>query len=116
MTSSDIKADNIMFGMKDDNVFKEFEKEEFLHPSPRKFVGERLVYQSRQFNVPKEWGMRPPVLCDFGGAVLGDMKYMGDVQPRRYRAPEVMIGVPWGYSIDIWNVGCLVSERNHRSR
>ncbi|KAK2736667.1 hypothetical protein FQN57_000604 [Myotisia sp. PD_48] len=35
---TDIKADNIMIGIKDDSVFTDFEKEELQHPVPRKEV------------------------------------------------------------------------------
>ena len=28
----------------------------------------------------------------------------------RYRAPEVMLGVPWDSRVDIWSMGCLLSE------
>ena len=110
-TLSDIKADNLMFGMKDDAVFEEFEQRQMVDPTPRKQLDGRTIYVSSQFTMPKEWGMRAPILCDFGGALPGHMKYMGDVQPRRYRAPEVMLGIPWGYGIDIWGAACMVSKR-----
>ncbi|KAJ5609440.1 hypothetical protein N7528_010007, partial [Penicillium herquei] len=49
-----------------------------------------------------------PVLCDFGSAVLGDEEHSEDIQPDIYRAPEVILGIPWTYSVDIWNVGCMI--------
>lgn len=97
--------------MDDDSVFKEFEERSSLDPTPRKQVDGRTIYMSSQFKMPKEWGLRAPVLCDFGGALPGDTKYMGVVQPQRYRAPEVMLGVPWGYGIDIWGAACMVSKQ-----
>lgn len=57
--------------------------------------------------MPKKLGA--PVLSDFGSAVYGDQEHMEDVQPNIYRAPEVILEVPWSYKIDIWNVGCMVS-------
>lgn len=31
------------------------------------------------------------------------------IQPPILRAPEVMLGAPWGPPVDIWSLGCLVS-------
>ena len=53
-----------------------------------------------------------PLLSDFGSAVLGDEQHNENVQPNLYRAPEVCLRAPWSYSIDIWNVGCLVSAQD----
>lgn len=102
----DIKADNIMFGIADDSVFSDFEMEELQTPSSRKDLEGRLVYISRELGIPKEWGA--PVLCDFGSAMPGDREHFEDIQPNIYRAPEVILGAPWTYSVDIWNVGCMV--------
>lgn len=30
------------------------------------------------------------------------------IQPNIYRPPEVILKAPWTYSVDIWNVGCMV--------
>ena len=104
---SDIKADNIMFGIDDDTIFPEFEELEVHDPCPRKEVdGGRIIYESRQPRKPETVG--PPLLCDFGSAVLGDREHSEDVQPDIYRCPEVVLNMPWDYKIDIWNAGCLV--------
>lgn len=64
---------------------------------------------SQELKIPKK--VVPPVLCDFGSAVLG--QYHSEfVQPKIYRAPEVILGVPWTFSVDIWNVGCMVRQAN----
>lgn len=98
-----------MFGIGDDSVFAEFEAEELHNPSPRKEDADgRVVYASRELGLPMEWGA--PVLCDFGSAVLGNEAHVQDVQPNVYRAPEVILEMPWSYSIDVWNVGCVVSH------
>lgn len=99
-----------MFGIGDNIVFTEFEEAEMQKPSPRKEDADgRIVYVSRELEMPKEWGA--PVLCDFGSAVIGSETHLEDVQPNIYRAPEVILEVPWSYSIDIWNLGCVVSHR-----
>lgn len=104
---ADIKPDNIMFSIPNDLVSQELEQNELRNPSPRKEVDGRTIYISSEPGRPTEWG--PPVLCDFGSAVLGSVEHTEDVQPNIYRAPEVILEVPWGYSVDVWNVGCMVS-------
>ncbi|KAH9885146.1 serine threonine protein kinase, CMGC group [Xylariomycetidae sp. FL2044] len=104
---TDIKADNIMFGINDESVFTKFEEEELHDPSPRKVAGDgREIYLSRELQMPKRWGA--PVLCDFGSAVVDDREHLEDVQPDIYRAPEVILEVPWTNKIDIWNAGCMI--------
>lgn len=108
MVPIDIKADNIMFGIDDnDAVFAKFEQDELQNPCPRKVLPDRTIYTSRDLGMPRQVGA--PVLCDFGSAVSGEMEHLEDVQPNVYRAPEVILEVPWTYDIDIWNVGCMVS-------
>ncbi|PKY07214.1 protein kinase [Aspergillus campestris IBT 28561] len=104
----DIKADNIMLGIDDDSVFGDFEQSELQHPVPRKEVDPngRILYMSQELKMPKPLGA--PVLCDFGSAVFGNQSHTEFVQPDIYRAPEVILGAPWTYSVDIWNVGCMI--------
>ncbi|KAL4787454.1 kinase-like domain-containing protein [Aspergillus varians] len=104
---TDIKPDNIMFEFADDSVFTIFEEEELQDPSPRKEQDGRTIYLTRELKMlPGKTGA--PVLSDFGSAMLGDREHLEDVQPNIYRAPEVILEVPWSYSIDIWNVGCMI--------
>ncbi|KAJ5115187.1 hypothetical protein NUU61_000946 [Penicillium alfredii] len=103
---SDIKADNLMFGISDDSVFTDFEETELQDPCPRKEVDGRVIYISRNLRMPKQLGA--PILCDFGSAVFGDEEHSEDIQPDIYRAPEVILEVPWTYSVDVWNAGCMI--------
>lgn len=105
---SDIKADNIMFGIVDDSVFSDFENNELQNPCSRKELHGRTIYTSRELRMPKNLGA--PILCDFGSAVIGDEEHSEDIQPDIYRAPEVILQAPWSYSVDIWNVGCVVKK------
>ncbi|RAL17626.1 kinase-like protein [Aspergillus homomorphus CBS 101889] len=102
----DIKADNIMFGIEDDSVFTDFEIRELERSVPRKEANAdgRTIYMSQELKVPKQ--VDRPVLCDFGSAMLGEC-HSAFVQPKIYRAPEVIFGAPWTFSADIWNVGCM---------
>ncbi|KAI0099620.1 kinase domain protein [Nemania sp. FL0031] len=111
---TDIKADNIMFGIADFSVLADFEEEEMHNPCARKEIEGRTIYTSRAIKSPGIIG--PPVLCDFGSAVFGDRQNLECVQPDIYRAPEVTLEASWDYKIDIWNVGCMVwdiYEGNH---
>ncbi|CAD5225777.1 unnamed protein product [Bursaphelenchus okinawaensis] len=50
-------------------------------------------------------------LCDFGSA-----SHVGDTEPapylvsRFYRAPEIMLGLPYDYGIDLWSVAVTLFE------
>jgi len=98
-----------MIGIDDNSVFDDFEQSELQSPCPRKEVDGRTIYTSRDLRLPRRWGA--PVLGDFGSTVLGNTEHLEDVQPSVYRAPEVILEVPWNHSVDIWNVGCMVSIR-----
>lgn len=94
----------------DSSVLAQFENEELKEPSPRKEVDGVIIYQSRELGIPKDFG--EPVLCDFGSAVALDdgVEHREDIQPNVYRSPEVILDIQWTYSVDIWNVGCMVSD------
>ncbi|KAH8690747.1 kinase-like domain-containing protein [Talaromyces proteolyticus] len=81
---TNIKTDNIMFGIADDSVFSDFEENELQNTCPRKELDRRTIYISRKLGMSKKLGA--PALCDFGSAVL----------------------VPWTYSVDIWNVRYMI--------
>lgn len=105
---TDIKADKIMFSIADDSVFNDFENNELQNPCPRKELDGRTIYTSRELRMPKNLGA--PILCDFGSAMIGDEEHSEDIQPDIYRAPEVILQAPWSYSLDICNVGCVISN------
>jgi serine/threonine-protein kinase SRPK3 len=84
-----------------------FEKEELISPTPRKIDGDRLIYISRPL-VPPVYSYGRPVLCDFSEARLGEYDNLADIQPYQYRAPEVILDIPWDEKVDIWSVGVMV--------
>jgi serine/threonine-protein kinase SRPK3 len=104
---TDIKEANILLEA-DESVLRAFEQEELDKPCPRKELNGRTIYLSRELSKP-EFGA--PVLCDLGSAVRLDdgTEHREDIQPNVYRAPEIILDIPWTYSVDIWNVGCMVS-------
>ena len=109
LTSSlpDLQARNIHLGIEEDSILKEFEAAELRTPSPRKIDGDQVIYECRGLRLPTKFGR--PILCDFGEARFGKQTYTDDIQPYVYRAPEIILDIPWTYSVDIWNVGVVVS-------
>ncbi|KAE8150472.1 protein kinase [Aspergillus avenaceus] len=104
---TDIQEKNIMLNVEDESILVGFEEAEISNPSPRKVVGDRAIYYSRKLGIPKTHGR--PVLSDFGEARFGSESgtYRDDVQPFMYRAPEVLLRVPWNEKIDIWNLAVV---------
>merc|ERR1712187_931910 len=49
------------------------------------------------------------VVIDFGGALFAAERGDGKVGTRHYRAPEVIVGLPWNEKVDMWSVGCLIA-------
>ncbi|PPJ56168.1 hypothetical protein CBER1_09086 [Cercospora berteroae] len=103
---TDLQSSNIHFRVEDDSIFENFAEAEMKNPIPRKVDGDRVIYESRGLRMPKKTG--PPVLCDFGEARFGSSSYTDDIQPYVYRAPEVILDIPWSYEADIWNVGVMI--------
>lgn len=98
-----------MLTVADESVYNDFEKAEAETPSPTKVIDDaRTIYGSRKLGRPRDslWGQ--PVLCDFGEARIGG-SHKGLIQPELYRAPEVLFGMEWSSSVDIWNVATLMS-------
>jgi serine/threonine-protein kinase SRPK3 len=102
----DLQPHNMLLGIKDESILAQYEQYEIESPTPRKFIDDRIIYVSRP--LPVTFG--PPVVCDFGEARLEDEEHNDDIMPDIYRAPEVILKMNWGYKVDIWNLGVMVSE------
>jgi serine/threonine protein kinase len=53
--------------------------------------------------------------CEVKVIDLGSSCYCTDhlssyVQSRSYRAPEVILGLPYDQKIDVWSLGCILAE------
>lgn len=88
-------------------IFAAFEEAEKNDPSPFRVDGDRNIYRSRELDIPDD--VAGPILTDFGNAHIDSPDNKQNCQPWQYRAPEVILKMPWSYEIDIWNVGLLVS-------
>lgn len=49
-------------------------------------------------------------LTDFGNAYFYDKRTRNEIQDRRYRCPEVILDLNYGYGCDIWSLACVVFE------
>jgi len=105
MIHTDLQAGNVHLRIRDTSILEDFEEQELTDPSPRKRIGQSFIFKSRDL----AWDQDPghPILCDFGEARYGKTSYTDPIQPSAYRSPEVMFGIPWKSSVDIWNVGVM---------
>ena len=49
-------------------------------------------------------------LVDFGSLDTGKIWHTHLATTRHYRAPEILLGLKWGYEADIWSIGCILVE------
>ncbi|KAK1763214.1 dual specificity tyrosine-phosphorylation-regulated kinase 3 [Phialemonium atrogriseum] len=71
----------------------------------------RITYLSEGDFGPLQGSKLLPKLADSNLALPGLAKGQGHfsaIQSHRFRAPEVTLGCPWSYSVDIWNLGLLM--------
>jgi hypothetical protein len=56
---------------------------------------------------PNKSGLK---VIDFGSACYETERLYTYIQSRFYRAPEVMLGMPYTSAIDMWSLGCILAE------
>jgi serine/threonine protein kinase len=49
-------------------------------------------------------------IIDYGSSCYNNEKFYSYIQSRFYRAPEVILGMPYSNKIDIWSFGCILVE------
>lgn len=49
-------------------------------------------------------------LIDFGSSCEESRTLFSYIQSRFYRSPEVLLGLPYSCSIDMWSLGCVIAE------
>jgi dual specificity tyrosine-phosphorylation-regulated kinase 2/3/4 len=49
-------------------------------------------------------------LVDFGSGCYEHERVYSYIQSRFYRSPEVLLGIPYTTSVDIWSLGCILAE------
>jgi serine/threonine protein kinase len=99
-----------------DHKLRAFVQDKLNKPCLRKELDRSTIYLSCEVGTLKEFSAL--VLCNFGLAVRLDdgTEHREDIQPNVYRAPEIILDIPWTYSVDIWNVGCMVSVNSFDKR
>ncbi|KAH9215961.1 kinase-like protein [Leptodontidium sp. 2 PMI_412] len=102
LTHTDVHAGNLLISIDDRSQLAEFEEAELVRPSSRKTIDGVTIHVS-QFLL-ENFG--PLYLCDFGEARVGS-HHEGIAMPIQYRAPEIILGMSWGHSVDMWSVGLL---------
>ncbi|KAF2189980.1 kinase-like protein [Zopfia rhizophila CBS 207.26] len=102
---TNIQESNIMMTITDDSILKKFEYEERDKPSTCKVDSNCVIYALRALDIPNEPSY--PILCDFSNTQFGEEYYIREVIPDLYRAPEIVLGIPWNEKIDIWSIGLI---------
>jgi len=49
-------------------------------------------------------------VIDFGSATYKHNRIHTYIQSRYYRAPEILLGIPYDIGIDLWSIGCIIYE------
>jgi serine/threonine-protein kinase SRPK3 len=110
----EITTANVLVSPPDEDVFQRFEQEEQQKPNVP-FYDEthpypHPIYESRGSPADLYEASHLAHLADFGSAVFAEPGgnrgwHMSDT----YRAPEILMGLPWSYPVDVWSIGVLVS-------
>ena len=49
-------------------------------------------------------------IIDYGSSCFMDQRIYTYIQSRFYRAPEIVLGIPYTTAIDMWSFGCILAE------
>ena len=49
-------------------------------------------------------------VIDFGSSCFANERIYTYIQSRFYRAPEIILGIPYTTAIDMWSFGCILTE------
>ena len=105
----DLKMDNIMISFQqghEQQILYTCEQAERIDPLPQKRLPDRTIYLPHNnlvpFNVLRDLGV--PMLTDFDAALRDDTGnvYIHDIGANGLQAPEVVLGMPWTYSADVF--------------
>ena len=100
-----------MVGFEDPSVLTDFVDAQRDHSMPRKVGEDRCIYRSHTDFGDFKSSDRVLKLVDFGLALHQEDDSELQIYPAQshyYRAPEVILGAGWTYSMEIWNLGIYV--------
>jgi len=60
--------------------------------------------------VMQQWGKAGIKLVDFGTSCFEGEQIYEYLQSRFYRSPEIILGQPYSFPIDMWSLACLLVE------
>ncbi|KAL4757146.1 kinase-like domain-containing protein [Aspergillus foveolatus] len=109
---SECRLDNILMTFENQDILPNFVKEQTTNlPMQCKTdpTSGRTIYHCHNDFGSLNWReLRKmlPKIVDFGLATRLESDNQG--QPDNYRAPVVILGCPWSFSADIWNIGVLL--------
>lgn len=114
---TDIKSDNILLppdfdlnllsyneGTQSEQSFDDLKSEP--HQKTALNLGEKSYKSHRSLGI-KDFEAR---LIDFNSFVSSKHWHTRLASTRKYRAPEILMGLRWGKESDIWSLGCLLVE------
>ncbi len=79
------------------------------NPSPPKHT-RRVSEAERLSNLSNTLEDIRVVIVDLGNACWTHKHFSDDIQTRQYRSPEVIVGMRYGTSADIWSLACITFE------
>lgn len=88
-------------------VHTDLKPENVLFVSPDVLATFDHTGRERSYKLPASTAIK---LIDFGSAVYDRDFHSSVVSTRHYRAPEVVLGIPWSFPCDIWSLGCIFVE------
>lgn len=100
----------MLLGLNDKSSLSRYEQYETQYPSPRKELEDRVIYMSRP--VPLSRTMCLPLLSDLSEARFDSDDNTDLIMPSVYRAPEVILCLPWSFPVDVWSVAMVVDHIN----
>jgi dual specificity tyrosine-phosphorylation-regulated kinase 1 len=103
---------NTQFGGVSLNLIRKFAKQvlralSFLARKDVEIIHCDLKPENILLRHPKKSGVK---VIDFGSSCRSNKRMYSYIQSRFYRSPEVMLGLPYSVSIDIWSLGCILAE------
>ncbi|KAI7369621.1 kinase-like protein [Hortaea werneckii] len=101
---TDLQPSNMLLGIHDDTVLAKFERYEIENPCPRKELDDRTIYLSRPMPLSKG----EPCITDLSEGRFGGQVHTDIIMPNVYRAPEVILGLSWGYEVDVWGFAMVL--------
>lgn len=101
----DISPQNVLMEIVDEISLQDVEEQESQNPSTPVISNGAPVYHSRPTMLELS-GI--PILTDFGQMRSVEPGNSDWWMPDLYRAPEVLLVLPWGYPVDMWSIGVMV--------